>query len=71
MRWSYPIYKYDKKFTFFPISINGEYRWLETVYIKQERHLAYVGYQYSNKNFITKKEYLEKKEIWSWKERTN
>ena len=63
MRWSNPRHRYVKKFALLPISIHGDQRWLETVYIKQYRvdDRYSDGFYYINERFITKEEYCKKK----------
>ena len=56
MRWSLPRdgeVRIVRRFALFPIGIDGEYRWLETCYIKQK--YSYVLSWY-NVEFSTKEE---------------
>ena len=56
MRWSLPKdgdLRVIKRFALFPIGIKGEYRWLETCYIKQ-RYSSILSWY--NEEFFTKEE---------------
>lgn len=75
MRWEYPTKdnfgkeRVIKKFALFPISINGQRRWLENVYILEEvqddgyyytsyrKRRYYPVYKWSRKHFVSKYEY--------------
>lgn len=56
MRWKKKYERVIKRFAFFPIIICGEYRWLETVYIRQIRRAGWVNVLFTNKE-----EYLKEK----------
>lgn len=68
MRWFKRNSRIKKKFAILPIRINSEVRWLETVYVYQERDCFdrwWYDIEYSTKQKYLKrkaeeKEYLEK-----------
>lgn len=61
MRRTYPEIRIVKRFAVFPIEINCEERWWETVYIKQRRHRSSLsgGLFYADVEFVTEAKYLE------------
>ena len=63
MRWykkdkRFEEIRYKKKFAFFPIKINNEVRWLETVYLKQERWYSWYEAGWDNTAFLTEEEFI-------------
>lgn len=64
MRYRHRGSRVIRKFAIFPIKINGEYRWLETVYIIQHynRNAVFLGWY--NCAFTTKSEYEKDKQKW-------
>lgn len=66
MRWVKKVENpfYVKTFAILPIGINGEWRWLETVYYHQvgDEVDEFTGKQFYKKDrFITKEEYEKNK----------
>lgn len=59
MRWVRPEWRIVKRFAIFPIEIDDEIRWLETVYIHQHYGegglLNLVGWW--NKKFVSREDY--------------
>lgn len=53
-----------RKFAIFPIKINGEYRWLETVYIVKRCNFYSLIFKWYNYSFTTKSEYEKDKQKW-------
>ena len=56
MRWKKKYNRVIKRFAFLPIRVGDEYRWLETVYIRQTRRAEWV-----NVMWISKEEYLKER----------
>ena len=57
MRWHQPHHgkvRVVKRFALFPMRVYGEYRWLETCYIKQEYNFWQECWE--NVKFLTKEE---------------
>lgn len=58
MRWIKKRRRYVKRFTIFPIKIDDETRWLETVYLRQRfDEWVFPRGQWKNIEFVTKEEY--------------
>ena len=54
MQWANKDKHYIKKFALFPITLYGETKWLETIYL----HVQSSAYYYDNiLHFVTKEEY--------------
>lgn len=76
MRWKSKPYKciklldskrIVKRFAIFPILISGEYRWLETVYIKQIYRYDFermFEFYWENEQFVTKQDYENYVDMW-------
>ena len=68
MRWIKPK-QHDvriiKRFAWFPYKINGEVRWLETVYIKQTRDYSrsWDVYFWTDLDFVNRADYLNWKAV--------
>ena len=61
MRWKKKYERIISKFVIFPTYYEGEYIWLEMVYIKQRLH-TYSGYEeWEDDKLVSRKEYLEYK----------
>lgn len=63
MRWKRKRFRAVRIFALFPIRANGEWRWLEIVYIGQYRQLYEKDLftSWKNARFLTKEEYLKLK----------
>ena len=65
MRWykkdkRFEEIRYKKKFALFPIKINNEVRWLENVYLKQERWYSWYETGCNNTAFLTEEEFNQR-----------
>lgn len=61
MRWYKRSSRIIKRFAWFPITIGGETRWLETVYLRQKHAALEPIFPWYNIRFTDRKEYLEYK----------
>lgn len=57
MRWKKKYSRIVKKFALFPVKIDDEYRWLETVYVEQGWH---HWYGWRDNKFINEEEYTKR-----------
>ena len=67
MRWKERSKRIIKRFAILPVCIDGEYRWLETVYILQYFGNVYHSWRsatigWYNSRFVTKADYIHMKE---------
>ena len=56
MKWKKEYSRIVKTYALFPIYANNEYRWLETVYIRQYR--AVWNFAWKNDYFVAESDYL-------------
>ena len=62
MRWKKKYERIIPKFVIFPTYYEGEYIWLEMVYIKQRLHTYFLGEEeWWDDRLVSRKEYLEYK----------